>query len=321
VHAAPLSAWIGFHVALLILLAAELIYSRRQTRRKRPVRRTAIAATALWVAAALLFAFYIAHQFGSTAALQYLAGYALEESLSIDNLFVFLLLFRIFAIDRLRQPKVLFWGVAGAIVMRGLFIAGGLTLLSRFEPVQYVFAAVLLVAAGRLFFGNDDLSESSETPKEPRWIAWLKRIHPISMRQDAFFVHEAPAPGQPARRMATVLLLALLAIELTDVVFALDSIPAVLSITRHPFLAYTSNIKAVMGLRSLYFLLIGMLARLRFLHFGLATLLAFAAIKMLISHWVEIGPLASLASIVTVLVVTVAASLGFPARPGVSPTS
>lgn len=318
---APLSAWIGFHLALLVLLAAELIYSRAQARRNRPPRRTAIAATALWVGAAIAFAGYLLHQFGNVAAIQYLAGYALEESLSIDNLFVFLLLFRVFAIDRKRQPKVLFWGVAGAIVMRGLFIAGGLTLLERFQPVQYFFALVLLVAALRLFFGKDDLNESSGPPKEPRWIEWLKRIHPISMRQDGFLVRESPSPGQPVRLMATVLLLALIAIELTDVVFALDSIPAVLSITRHPFLAYTSNIMAVMGLRSLYFLLIGMLARLRFLHFGLATLLAFAAIKMLVARWVEVGPLASLGIILLVLLVTVGMSLWLPAgsshtRPG-----
>ena len=308
---ASLSAWIGFHLVLLGLLAAELIYARRQARLGRPQRGTAIAATTLWVIAAVLFALYLWHQFGGAAAVQYLAGYALEESLSIDNLFVFLLLFRVFAIDRAREPKVLFWGVAGAILMRGLFIAGGLTLLERFQPVQYVFAAILLFAAIRLFRGDDDL-HGDALPRQPRWIAWLRRIHPISNRQDAFVVRESPAPGRPPRLMASVLLLCLVAIELADIVFALDSIPAVLSITRHPFLAYTSNIMAVMGLRSLYFLLIGMLARLRYLHLGLATLLSFAAVKMLIAHWLEIGPLTSLGIIVTVLLITVAASLRVP---------
>lgn len=318
---ASLSLWIGFHIGLVLLLATELIYARRQNRLGRPIRRTAIAATALWVAAALAFAGYLLHHFGSVAAVQYLAGYALEESLSIDNLFVFLLLFRLFAIERPHQPKVLFWGVAGAILMRGLFIAGGLTLLDRFAFVGYIFGAFLLVAAIRLFFGDNDLNESAPKPKEPRWIGWLRRIHPISTRQDSFFVREPAAPGQPPRRMVTVLFLTLLAIELTDVVFALDSIPAVLSITRHPFLAYSSNIMAVMGLRSLYFLLIGMLARLRFLHFGLATLLTFAAVKMLIAHWIEIGPLTSLAIIVTVLLVTVVASLWLPGQKPPQPPS
>jgi tellurite resistance protein TerC len=314
VPSAPLPVWIGFHLALLLLLAAELFYARRQNHLQRSPRRTAIAATGLWIAAALAFAVYLLHRFGSIAAVQYLAGYALEESLSIDNLFVFLLLFRLFSIDRQRQPKVLFWGVAGAILMRGLFIAGGLTLLDRFAFVGYLFGALLLVAAVRLFFGENDLNDASPKSKEPRWIAWLKRLHPISTRQDAFFVSESIAPGLPPRRMATVLFLTLVAIELTDVVFALDSIPAVLSITRHPFLAYTSNIMAVMGLRSLYFLLIGMLSRLRYLHLGLATLLTFAALKMLITRWVDIGPLTSLIIIVAVLLITIAASLWLPSH-------
>jgi tellurite resistance protein TerC len=185
--------------------------------------------------------------------------------------------------------------------MRGAFIAGGLSLLHRFEAVTYVFAAILLIAAIRLVMPESE--HDPDKPKEPRWITLLKRFHPISTRQDQFFVHEN---GQ---RMATVLFLALVAIELTDVVFALDSIPAVLSITRHPFIAYTSNIMAVMGLRSLYFLLIGMLVRLRYLHYGLAVVLAFAAIKMLASHWIDVGPLISLGVILAVLAITVAASL------------
>ena len=304
--ATPLSAWIGFHVGLFLLLAVELVYARRQIRLGRNPHRTAIAASALWATAALSFAGYIAWSLGSSSAIQYLAGYAIEQSLSIDNLFVFLLLFRLFHIEPAREPKVLFWGVAGAIIMRGVFIAGGLSLLARFQAVTYVFAAILLIAAIRLFFPEEE--PGPDSPKEPRWITWLKRFHPISGRQDQFVVREN---GRP---MATILLLCLIAIELTDVVFALDSIPAVLSITRHPFLAYTSNIMAVIGLRSLYFLLIGMLTRLRFLHYGLAVLLSFAAIKMLISHWLEIGPLASLAVILVVLAITIGASLLAPER-------
>lgn len=302
---ATLTEWIGFHLVLLVLLAAELIYARRQARLNRPLQRTALAATALWIAAALAFAAYLNHALGETAFLQYLAGYTLEESLSIDNLFVFLLLFRLFAIEPARQPRVLFWGVAGAILMRGLFIAGGLSLLARFQAVTYLFAGILLVAAVRLLV--PDNANPAEGAREPRWVSWLKRFHPISLRQDAFVVREQ------GRRTATILLLALIAIELTDVVFALDSIPAVLSITRHPYLAYTSNIMAVMGLRSLYFLLIALLARLRYLHLGLATVLGFAAVKILISRWVEIGPLTSLAVIVGVLAVTVVSSVTRPA--------
>jgi tellurite resistance protein TerC len=185
--------------------------------------------------------------------------------------------------------------------MRGLFIAGGITLLARFDWLTYVFAAIILIAAFRL-----PIPSKPGKPSQPRWITVLKRYHPLSLRQDKFLVREN---GRPT---VTILLLALVAIEITDVVFALDSIPAVLSITRHPFLAYTSNIMAVMGLRSLYFLLLGLLTRLRFLHYGLAAVLAFAAIKMLGSHWFEVGPVASLAVILSLLAATVCASLLAP---------
>jgi tellurite resistance protein TerC len=299
----PLSYWIGFHIALFLLLGAELFYSRRRARLKLSQHHTEVVITVVWVGAALALAGFIFLTLGSSSSVEYIASYALEESLSIDNLFVFLLLFRLFQITGEHQPKVLFWGVAGAIVMRGLFIAGGISLLVHFEWVTYLFAAILLIAAGRLLIPEKEERE----PTEPRWIKWLKRLHPISARQDKFVVREN---GRPT---ATMLLLALIAIEITDVVFALDSIPAVLSITTHPFLAYSSNIMAVMGLRSLYFLLIGMLTRIRFLHYGLATVLAFAALKMLAAHWIEIGPLTSLGVIVAVLAITVAASLMLPA--------
>jgi TerC family integral membrane protein len=300
--ATPISHWIGFHLFILILLGMELVYARRQGPAK--THTTAIAATILWVTAALAFALFIFHTMGSESSTQYLAGYAIEESLSIDNLFLFLILFRVFNIEPNRQPKALFWGVAGAILMRGAFIAAGLELLTHFEWISYLFAAILLIAAIRLVLPSTQKAETT-----PRWITWLTRVHPVSFRQDKFFVREE---GRP---MVSVLFLALLAIELTDVVFALDSIPAVLSITRNPFLAYTSNIMAVMGLRSLYFLLAHLLAKLRFLHYGLAAVLAFAAFKMLSAHWLDIGPIISLAVVVTVLFITLALSLIFkPAR-------
>jgi tellurite resistance protein TerC len=292
-----MSHWIGFHLFILVLLGIELLYVRHQGPSK--TQSTSVAATILWVAAALAFALFLFRSMGSLSATQYLAGYAIEESLSIDNLFLFLLLFRLFKIEPAYQPKALFWGVLGAILMRGAFISAGIGLLAHFEWVSYVFAAILLVAAIRLVLPSAQKDETHT----PRWIAWLARLHPVSLRQDKFFVIEN---GQP---MITVLFLALIAIELTDVVFALDSIPAVLSITRHPFLAYTSNIMAVMGLRSLYFLLAHLLAKLRFLHYGLAAVLAFAAVKMLAAHRLEIGPLTSLATIIVILGTTVALSL------------
>jgi tellurite resistance protein TerC len=294
--ATPISHWIGFHLFILILLGIDFVYARRQGPGK--THSTSIIATILWVTAALVFAVFLFHTMGSESTIQYLAGYAIEESLSIDNLFVFLILFRAFNIEPNHQPKALFWGVAGAIVLRGIFIAAGLDLLAHFEWISYLFAAILLIAAIRLALPSAQKPETT-----PRWITWISRIHPVSLRQDKFFVRE------DGRRMITVLFLALLAIELTDVVFALDSIPAVLSITRNPFLAYTSNIMAVMGLRSLYFLLAHLLSKLRFLHYGLATVLAFAALKMLSAHWLDIGPLTSLAVIVAVLSITILLSL------------
>jgi tellurite resistance protein TerC len=295
VVATPISYWIGFHVALVALLAGEYLMARcvHDTHRK------ALYATILWVAASLVLAALVLPRFGTQGSVQYLAAYAIEESLSIDNLFVFLLLFRIFRIPEQRQQKVLFWGVAGAIVMRGAFIAAGVGLLEHFHWISYVFGGVLLIGSVRL------VMPSHEKERTPKWIVLIRRIHPVSERQDTFFVRE------DGRRMITVLMLALIAIELSDVVFAMDSIPAVLSITRVPFLAYTSNIMAVMGLRSLYVLLAAMLARLRFLHFGLAAVLAFAAMKMLLASWIEVGPLMSLLVIAVLLGITVTASLIF----------
>lgn len=295
----PVSYWIAFHIALVVLLAAEYMIAHRV----RDIRRKAVYAIAIWVAASLALAGLLLPRFHSAGSVQYLAAYALEESLSIDNLFVFLLLFRIFGIPEQRQPRVLFWGVAGAIVMRGAFIAAGVGLLNHFHWISYAFGALLLISAGRLVL------PSHESGKAPGWIALLRRIQPISERQDAFFVREN------GRRMMTVLMLALIAIEVSDVLFATDSIPAVLSITRVPFIAYASNIMAVMGLRSLYILLAAMLARLRFLHYGLAAVLAFAAVKMLLSSWMEIGPVLSLVVIAVMIGITVAISMMFPSTP------
>jgi len=316
----PLSHWIAFHIALLVLLATELVFSRwglaALPPEARPARqhRNAIIATVMWVVAALIFAAYVFHQQGSPSAIQFLAGYSIEESLSIDNLFVFLLLFRVFAIPAIYQPRALFWGVLGAILLRGIFIAAGVQLLARFEWVSYVFAVVLLVAAIRLVVpGEQKESPGNLAAKPPFWVRWISKIHPVSPRHDVFFTRENGMP------MVTMLFLVLLAIEAADIVFALDSIPAVLSITRDPFLAYTSNILAVMGLRSLFFLLAHMLRKLYLLHFGLAAILAFASIRMLAAKWIEVGPLASLAVILAILAITILASVYIP-KPHKSPS-
>ncbi len=295
----PLSHWIGFHLALLVLLALEYGLHRVFP----DPRRKAIYAVALWVAAALSLAAWMVPHYQALGAQQFLAGYVLEESLSIDNLFVFLLLFQYFRITEPNQPKVLFWGVLGAILMRGAFVLGGLKLLQHFTWLTYVFALVILFAAVRLLKPED---ANPDPQHAPRWLTWIARLRPISTDQTRFFTRV------DGRRMATVLFLALLAVECSDVIFALDSIPAVLSITRDPFLAYTSNILAVMSLRSLYVLLVHALAKLRYLHYGLAAVLAFAAIKMLAERWFHPSPLISLAIIAVLLGLTIAASLLVP---------
>jgi len=289
-------------------MAVEFFYIRWQ-RAKHPgvdtTHSTSLAATFLWVGAALALSLLVLRMMGGDSATQYLAGYAIEEALSIDNLFVFLLLFKMFRIETPNQPKVLFWGVTGAIVMRGAFIAVGIGLLRRFEWVSYIFAMILLIASIRLVLPEDEQKKE----ENPSWLQWIANLHPVSLRQDRFVVREN------GRRMATVLLLTLMAIEVTDLVFAIDSIPAVLSITRQPFLAYTSNIMAVMGLRSLYFLLAHLLTKLRYLHYGLAAVLAFAALKMLAAHWYQISPMLSLGIVVVMLGITVAVSLLVKGKP------
>ncbi len=300
------AVWIGFHVWLLALLAFELVFSRWGLKALGPEEkaarqhRNAVGATVMWVVAALGFASYVWRTLGHEATTQFLAGYAIEESLSIDNLFVFLLLFRVFRIPAQYQPRVLFWGVLGAILMRGGFIAAGLGLLEKFHWVSYVFAVVLLGAAVRLVMPEED----GESEAAPAWVRWISKIQPVSLRTDKFWVEEN------GRTMVTMLLLSLIAIETADIVFALDSIPAVLSITRRPLIAYTSNILAVMGLRSLFFLLAKMLKQLRYLHFGLAGVLVFAAGKMLMEPWFAVGPLTSLGVIVAILGVTIGISVG-----------
>ncbi|MBS1813736.1 MAG: TerC/Alx family metal homeostasis membrane protein [Acidobacteria bacterium] len=294
---APTSFWIGFHVLLFALLGLEALLLR-----KRATKQGYIA-TAAWLLGAVGFAGAIYKFLHPQLGAEFLAGYALEESLSIDNLFVFLILFQTFHVKGEQQRRVLFWGILGAVVMRAGFIVLGVELLNKFEWITYIFALLLLVASVRLVLPEDHSKEH----QMPGWTKWFERWTPISEKQTGFFVHEE-IDGK-RRKVPSILLLALIAIAFTDFVFALDSIPAVLSITRHTFVAYSSNIMAVMGLRSLFFVLAHMLEKLRYLHYGLAAVLAFAAAKMLAAEWIEISALISLAVIFGILVITGAISL------------
>ncbi len=288
--------WIVFHALLLILLLIEVALLHKTTPQNAPGR--SYMATGVWIAGAAAFAVWIYMRLHAVLAQEFLASYALEESLSIDNLFVFLLLFKSFKIDEAKQGRVLFWGILGAVVMRAAFIVAGVQLLNKFEWVTYIFAVILLIAAVRLV-----LPEKHDEPKKPAWQLWLEKRQPISLSQEGFTAVEN------GHRMPTVLVLALVGVAFADFVFALDSIPAVLSITRNTFVAYTSNILAVMGLRSLFFVLTHALGKLAYLHYGLAAVLAFAAAKMLAAHWYEVSPLASLVVIFVLLAGTAVISL------------
>jgi tellurite resistance protein TerC len=277
----PITYWIGFHIVVLILIVVDLAVLGRgkaQTRHD-------FAFVLLLFALATSFGLWIGHVDGRQTALEFASGYLIELSLSIDNLFVFLLMFRSFGLGVEAQRKALLLGILGAIIMRGVFILAGIALLQRFEWIQYVFGAVLLVAALRLLRGKK--AGAAPAPAE-RIARWTKRWD--STPKATF-------------------LLAVISIELVDLVFALDSVPAVLAISHHPFVVYTSNIFAILGLRALYFLLAGLLDRLRFLHLGLAAILGFVGAKMLLAKWVEVPVALSLGFILLVVLVATAASL------------
>ena len=263
--------WIGFHAVVAALLLADSLLpgSRRDTHRTQTV---AWLWTAFLLLAAISFAAWISVTQGRQPALEWVGGYAIETSLSVDNLFVFMVLFQGFRIGPERQHKALLWGVAGAVVLRALFIAAGITLLRRFDWIPWVFGLILLYAAWRLARGG------SARAAIPEWIYKMK-----------------PVKGS--------LLPVILAVEVTDVLFAMDSIPAVLAISHNPFVVYTSNILAILGLRSLYFALSSLLDRFRYLHYGLAALLAFVALKMLTSRWIEVPIMLSLAAMGVILTI------------------
>ena len=276
------SWWIGFHVVIGALLLVDLLLPSHK-KDSGPSPKTAW----LWTAALALLAFgfagFIAIKQGHVPAMEFIAGYTIETSLSVDNLFVFLVIFQGFRLTGGQQHKALAWGVGGAIVMRALFIALGVTLIEHFEWITYVFGALLLYAAWRL------VSQHSTRDVIPRFIRNIQ-----------------PKEGS--------LLPVILAVEVTDVLFAVDSIPAVLAVSRDPFIVYTSNIAAILGLRSLYFALASLLDRLRFLHYGLAAMLAFVAFKMMASHWIDVPITLSLAIMGAILAICAVISVLAPAK-------
>jgi tellurite resistance protein TerC len=281
---APIAYWIGFHAVVLVLIVVDLaVLGRGQASTQ--TRRNFLFFLFL-LALATCLGVWIGHVDGHQTGLEFASGYLIELSLSIDNLFVFLLMFRSFGLSPEMQRKALLLGIVGAIVMRGLFIYAGIELLKRFAWIQYLFGALLVIDALRLLRGK---KKTDSTPTSARWITqWTKRW-----------------AGNPR----ATFLFAVIAIELVDLVFAIDSVPAVLAISHHPFVVYTSNICAILGLRALYSLLASLLDRLKYLHHGLAAILGFVGLKMLLAEWVEVPIALSLGFIVLVVLIATAASL------------
>jgi tellurite resistance protein TerC len=306
--------WIALFALLLAALALDLGVFHREARAQ--TTREALAWSAVWVATSLLFNVFVffayqhhwlgvglevGHQLdGADAALQFLTAYLLEKSLSLDNIFVIAVVFTFFGIPLASQYRVLFWGVLGALVLRMIFIVGGLALIEHFEWMTYLFGALLLVTAVKMMVEREDNLE----PGKNALVRLCQRFLPVTSELEgtAFFVQRA------GRRLATPLFLALLVVESSDLLFAIDSIPAVIAVTRDPFIAYSSNAFAILGLRSLYFVIAPLIARFRYLKQSLVFLLAFIGVKMLLAHHAPIPIDVSLAVILGILGVGIGAS-------------
>lgn len=296
--------WIAFNLFIVIAIALDLrVFHRRP--HKIEVREAAVASFG-WISVSVLFGIGMLYFRGPQPALEFFTGYLIEKALSVDNLFLFLVIFRAFAVDERLQHRLLEWGVVGALVMRGAMIALGAELIEHFSWVMYLLGAFIVYAGARfLFYRKEDIHP------ERSWIfrsasRHLRVIH--DYHGECFFVREA------GRLFATPLLLVLLVVEITDVTLAVDSIPAVFGITRDPFIVYTSNVLAILGLRALYFLLAGVIDRLRFLDEGLAVVLVFIGGKMIGERWLHIPVTVSLAVVAGVLLIALLASVLVPPK-------
>jgi tellurite resistance protein TerC len=295
--------WILFNLFVLTMLALDLWVLRRPARAVE--FREALGWSMLWIALAAGFAVLVYFWHGRVAGLEFVTGYVIELSLSVDNLFVFLLIFRYFRVPAEYQHQVLFWGIVGALVMRGVFILAGVGLIRQFHWIIYIFGAFLVYGGARLMRqGSVELH-----PEKNPVLRLFRRWVPVTEDYEGgrFFVRR---PGL----YATPLLAVLLVVETTDVLFAVDSIPAVLAITLNAFIVYTSNVFAVLGLRSMYFALAGMMEMFEYLHYGLSVILIFVGVKMLASHYYQIPTSITLAMVAVILLISVLASVVYPKK-------
>ena len=291
--------WVGFLALVAVLMAFDLGLFNRGS--KHIDTKKAIRMTIVWISIAVLFGIFVLFTLGTDKAIEFYTGYIVEESMSIDNLFVFILIFSFFKIPDDYQHKALYYGIFGALIFRAIFIFAGAELMERFDIVIYIFGIILLIAALKTIF------KKSGEEEENKMAIWLSKVFKTSpeLDGDKFFTRV------DGKLIMTPLLLCVIVIELSDVIFALDSIPAVLAISTDTFIVYTSNIFAIMGLRSLYFTIKESMKSLRFLNYGLGIILAFVAFKLLTEKFIEIPVLASLLVIITVLAITVILSLKF----------
>lgn len=292
--------WVGFATFILAMLALDLGVFHRKAHVV--LFKEAISWTATWVALALVFNLAVWHLAGEEKALEFFTGYLIEKSLSLDNVFVFALIFSYFAVPPAWQHKVLFWGIFGALLMRFAMIGAGAALITRFHWLLYVFGVFLIFTGIRMAFGRIEQIQPDRNPI----VRWFRRCVPLAheYHEDRFVVRER------GRWLATPLVVVLVCVEVTDLMFATDSIPAIFAVTLDPFILYTSNVFAILGLRSLYFVLAGAMNLFRHLQLGLGVVLAFIGVKMLLAHtaW-EIDTLPALLVVATVLTISVIASL------------
>ncbi|HMN02589.1 MULTISPECIES: TerC family protein [Geobacter] len=291
--------WVGFAVIMLVVFALDLgVFNRKSHEIK---FREALTWTLVWVSLALSFNAWIYFEMGPTKAMEFFTGYLIEQSLSVDNLFVFIMIFSYFHITKVHQPKILKWGIIGALVLRAIFILAGIGLIERFHWMIYVFGGILVVTGFKMAFGGEEQIEPEKNPM----VRLVRKLVPITkrIRDDRFFVKKGGV------RAATPLFLALVMVESSDLIFAVDSIPAVLAVSRDPFIVYTSNVFAIMGLRSLYYLLANVMEMFVYLKLGVSVILAYVGVKMLLVDIYHIPIIFSLGTIVGVLAISIITSV------------
>lgn len=297
--------WGGFLLFVVLMMVLDLGIFHRKAHEVKV--KEALIWSGVWISLALLFNYGIYLYLGKEKALEFLAGYLIEKSLSVDNLFVFLMLFSFFNVEPRYQHKVLFWGILGALILRAIFIFAGVALISKFHWIIYLFGLFLVFTGGKMLFSKED---NDQKPANNPLVRLFKRFFPVSdkMSGGKFFVREN------AKLMATPLFIVLLVVEFSDLIFAVDSIPAILAISKDTFIIFTSNVFAILGLRSLYFAIAGIAKYFCYLKYGLSFILAFIGVKMLIVDFYEVPIAASLITICAILLLSILLSLAFPQK-------